>query len=166
MGRIGVSEGMDGGVFGEATPAHHHFEGLLECRRRQGRWPVARREQPGPGPRDLPILPHQLQDARGPWHEAVIAPLAIRDPNQHAGGVDIGYLQARAFRQAHTTGIDHAQAHLGLPVVDQPEHVPDLLNAQHYGEFLAFPGANKLEDRPRALQGALVKEADAVEMDT
>jgi hypothetical protein len=30
MGRIGVPQRMDGGIFGDATLAHHRFEGLLE----------------------------------------------------------------------------------------------------------------------------------------
>jgi hypothetical protein len=93
-----------------------------------------------------------------------MAPLAIRDPAQQADGGEIGGLQARACRPAYTTGRAQAPAHVGLPVVDQPAPVPDLRHAQHHGECLAFPGAKKLEDRPRALQGALGKEADAVEM--
>jgi hypothetical protein len=39
------------------------------------------------------------------------------------------------------------------------------LRTQHDGQFLAVPGPDELEDRPRALQRALVEEADPIEMD-
>ena len=69
----------------------------------------------------------------------------------------------RAFRQAHPPGIDPVQAHVGLPAVDQPEHVPDRRHARHPWALWAFPGAHTHEDRPRALQRALVPAADAGE---
>ena len=96
-------------------------------------------------------------------HDVVLAPCAIRNPDQPAGGVASGALQTRAFRQAHPPGIDPVQAHVGLPVVDQPEHVPDRRHAQHPWALWAFPGAHTHEDRPRALQRALVPAADAGE---
>lgn len=123
-----------------------------------------RREPPGPGPRARPIRPPHLQAARGQGPAAVMAPWALRTADQPAGGGARGDLLARAFRHAHTPGLEPAPAHGGLPVVDHPEPVPDLLTAQPHGEVLACPGAHTRDDRPRARQGALVKDAAAVAM--
>jgi hypothetical protein len=89
----------------------------------------------------------------------------MTDPDQPTSRVDGGDLQVRAFRQAQPTGLEHAEAHRGFQGVDQPQHVPDLLNAPYYREVVALPGVNEVEDRPWALQGALSEEPDAVELD-
>ena len=44
MGRIGVPQGMDGGIFGDPTLAHHRFERLLQGGGGQGHRSVPGRE--------------------------------------------------------------------------------------------------------------------------
>lgn len=56
VGRLGVPQGLDGGLFGETTLAHHRVERLLEGGGGQGRGPVPGGEPPGTGSPELPVL--------------------------------------------------------------------------------------------------------------
>jgi hypothetical protein len=71
------------GVCGEAPLAHHERAGLLEGGRRQRRLLVPSGAQPGPGARPLPVDPSPLQGPFGQGHEAVFAPFALTDTDQH-----------------------------------------------------------------------------------
>ena len=165
MGRIGVPQRMDGGIFGETTLAHHRVERILEGGGGQGYWLAPGGEQPGPGVLELPGRSPQLQGPFGQGHITVLAPVASSDPDPHALGVDVRDLQRRPFRQAQSTGLDHPQPHPGLRVVDQGQQGADLLRTQHERQFLALAGANARQDWPRSLERNLVEEFDPVEMD-
>ena len=89
MSGIGVPKRVHRGVFGEATRAHHELEGLLEGGRRERRLLVSSGEQPGPGARALPVDPSQLQGPFGQGHQAVFAPFALSDTDQHALRVNV-----------------------------------------------------------------------------
>jgi hypothetical protein len=69
------------------------------------------------------------------------------------------------FSETQAAGIDHPQTHLGCRACDRGQQGADFLRTQHHGEFLAVPGPREDEERPRALQGALIAEPDAIEVD-
>jgi hypothetical protein len=165
MGGVGLAQRVDGGVVGEAALAQHAPEGLLERRRRQGRRLVPGREPPGPGALALPVHAQQLEGPFGQGHIAVCAPLALADPHQHALGVDVRDLARGSFPETQATGIDHPQTPLGFRACDRGQQGADFWRTQHDGELLAVPGPSEGEERPRALQGTLREEPDAIEVD-
>src|ERR671922_2967957 len=65
MGGVGVPQRMDGGILGNATLAYYQLEGLLKGGRRERRLLVPGGEQPGAGPRALPVGPQKTQHPRG-----------------------------------------------------------------------------------------------------
>jgi hypothetical protein len=69
------------------------------------------------------------------------------------------------FSETQATGIDHPQTHLGFRACDRGQQGADFLRTQHDGELLAVPGPSEGEERPRALQGMLIEEPDAIEVD-
>jgi hypothetical protein len=165
MGGIGVPERGHRGVFGEATLADHELQGLLEGGRRERRLLVPSGEQPGPRARTLPVCPHQLQGPFGQGPQAVFAPLALADTDQHALGVDVRDLPRRPFPEAQPTSLDHLQTHAGVRALYQGQQGAPFLRTQHDGQCLVVPGTDAREDWPRALPRALVEEPDPIEMD-
>jgi hypothetical protein len=166
MGRIGVPQGMDGGIFRDATLAHHGREGLVAGSGGQGHRAVPGREHPGAGPRAPPVIPHQRQPPGCQWSEAVCPPLALVHPHQHALGVNVGDVQRRPLCQAQPAGIDQRQTRPGRRIVDQGQQGSDLPHTQHDGQFWDAPRSHEVEDWPWALQGVRVDEPDPLEVKT
>ncbi len=81
---LGVPQRVNRGVFGEAALAHHELKGLLQGGRRERRLPVPSGEQPGSGVCPLPGHPSQLQGPFGQGHQAIFAPVALSNTDQHA----------------------------------------------------------------------------------
>jgi hypothetical protein len=100
MHGVGMPERVDRGVFGEAALAHHELKGLLEGSRRQGRLLMPSWEQPWPGAGALPVRSQPLQGPFGQGHQAVFAPFALADPDQHALGVNVRDLEMGPFPEA------------------------------------------------------------------
>jgi hypothetical protein len=119
MGRLGVPQGMDGGLFGDPTLAHHRCERLLAGGGRQRCRAAPGGEHPGAGPLALPVLPQSRQHPRGSRHAAVFAPLALVYPHEPPWRIDVGDLQLCALGQTQPTGVDHLQTHPGFRVLDQ-----------------------------------------------
>jgi hypothetical protein len=163
-GGIGVPPGMEGGLLGPATLAHHRFEGLLERGGGQGRWSVPGREPPGAGPLALPVGSQQRQGPFGQGPLAALTPLALADPHQPAWGVHGRDLPLGPFPPAPPTGVEHLEPQPGCGVVDQGHQGADLLRTQHDRQLLALPGASEGEDRPRSPQAAFREAPDAREV--
>jgi hypothetical protein len=166
MGGRGVTQGVDGGIFGNPALAHHRCERLLEGGGGQGRRAMPGGEHPGAGPLALPVLPPSLEHPGGQRHVAVFATFALSDSDQQAVGVDVRDLQLRPFPQAQPTGIDHSPTHPGFRFVDSGQQVPDLRRTPYHRQLLALPRSNEVEDRPRSLQGKLIDEPDPLEVHT
>ena len=158
----GVPKRRNRGVFGEATLAHHELQGLLEGGRRERRLLVSSGEQPGPGARTLPVDPSQLQGPFGHGHQAVFAPLARSDTDQHALRLNVRDLELRPFPSAPPTRIDQLPTQAGFRALYQGQQGAHCLRTQHDGQCLAVPGTDALEDGPRALPRALVEESDPI----
>jgi hypothetical protein len=69
------------------------------------------------------------------------------------------------FPETQATGLDQPQTPLGFRACDRGQQGADFLRTQHDGEFSAVPGPSEGEERPRALQGTLIEEPDAREVD-
>jgi hypothetical protein len=162
---VGMPECMDRSVFGETALAYHEFKGLLEGSRRQGHLLVPSREPPGPGACALPVRSQPFQAPCGQGHQAVFAPLALADPDQHTLGVDVRDLEMGSFPEAQSTGVDHLQTQSCFRVDYRAQQQADFLQTQHDGQFLAVPRPSEREDRPRSLQGHLIEKPDAIEVD-
>ncbi len=87
---------------GEGVPQRMERDPLVERRRRRGDMAgpvelaggerlgrIAAREQPATEPGLPPPLPQQVQQIGREHDVAVLAALALLDPNQHAGGIDV-----------------------------------------------------------------------------
>ena len=159
-GRLGVSQGMDGGLWGEATLAHHRVERLWEGGGGHRHRPVPGGEPPGARPHVLPGRSSPLQGPFGPWDIAVFAPLALTDPDQQALGVDIRDLSRCPLPEAKPTRVAHPSTHPSVRVLDQGQQGPDLVRTQHGGQLWDTPGSYEVKDGPRALPRPLVEEPE------
>jgi hypothetical protein len=148
MGGIGVPQRLDGGILGNATPAYHPLEGLLEGSRRERRLLGPGEEPPGVGPLALPVRPQHLSDPRGPGDEALVAALALAHAPQQALRVAVRDLQRGPFPQAQPTGREQLQTHPGARVHDQGQQGADLPPTQHDRPFVG--GAGGARGRSRA----------------
>jgi hypothetical protein len=164
-GGIGVPPGRQGGSLGEAALPPGCVHGLVASGRGQGRRPVPSGEHPRAGPHGLPGLPPPRQHPRGQRHAAVLAPLALAHAHQPALSGEVRDLPLGPFPQAQPAGIAQRQTRPGVGVFDPGHHGAHGLWTQHDGPCVAVPGTDALEDRPRALQGALRDEPDPVEME-
>jgi hypothetical protein len=160
-----MPERMERRVCGEAALAYHELKGLLEGSRRQGHRLVPSREPPGPGAYALPVRSHPFQGPFGQGPQAVFAPLALADPDQHPLGVDVRDLEMGSFPEAQSTGVDHLQPQSGLRVDYRGQPQADFLPTPHDGQCLAVPRPSEREDRPRSRQGHLREKPDAIEVD-
>jgi hypothetical protein len=94
-----------------------------------------------------------------------LAPVALADPHQQALGGNVRDLERGPFPETQATGIAHPQTHLGFRACDRGQQGADFLRTPHDGECWAVPGPREGEERPRALQGPLREEPDAIEVD-
>ena len=118
-GRLSVAQGMDGGLLGDAALAHHRFDRLLEGGGGHRHRPVLSGAQPEARPRVLTVRASQLQGPVSQWSRAVLPPVALTDPDQHALGGDIRDLELCPFPEAEPTRVDHPQTHPRVRALDQ-----------------------------------------------
>jgi hypothetical protein len=62
---------------------------------------------------------------------AVLAALALLDPDHHPLAVDVGNLQENHFRHAQSGGIDRGQRGAAFEAWDRLQEANDLVGAQH-----------------------------------
>ena len=63
------------------------------------------REQPMGRAHAAPVGAQLLQQPGREWHVAVLASLALLDPQEHAPGIDVGHAQARQFAAPKPGGV-------------------------------------------------------------
>ena len=54
----------------------------------------------------LPILPQEVQQARGEHDTTIALPFPLADREHHAGTIDIGHLEVTEFRDTQPRGIE------------------------------------------------------------
>ena len=87
--------------------------------------PLGRKEQSGVA-MGFPLLTEQFEGALGQRNIAVAISFAAPDVEEHALGVDIAHLQAQAFAQTESTGVDRGQADTLIESLNLGENLADL----------------------------------------
>ena len=105
--------------------------GAIELAGRERVDPVLPGKQPALRPRLLPPGAQQRKQVRGEHHVAILAPLALLDPDDHAGAVDVGDLERDDLRGAQARPVGHAQRRPVLEARRRLQQARDLLGAQH-----------------------------------
>jgi hypothetical protein len=106
----------------------------------------------------------EVERGVGQRHVAILAALAM-DVEQLAIAVDVRDLEAGAFHQTESAGVDGGEADAVDGDPDHAENAPDLVAAQHHGELLLALGSRHVEDGPWARERLLVEELDPAEGD-
>ena len=153
----GVPQRGQGGVFGEATRAHHARTGLLAGGRRTRRLLVSRGAPPGPGARTRPADPSPLPGPFGHGHPAVLAPWARSATDPPALRIQVRDRSRPPFPSAQPTRRDQLPTPAGVRAWYPGQPGAHVLRTQHDGPCVAVPGTDALEDGPRALPRALVE---------
>src|SRR5713226_2768023 len=105
----------------------------LACRQRLHR--IAAREQPTLWPCRLPIGAQQLQQMPGQHDVAILVPLALLDPDDHPGAIDVADLERDHFVGPQARAIGHAQRRSVLEARGSLQEARDLLRAQNHRQL-------------------------------
>jgi len=105
----------------------------LTCGQRQQR--IAARKQPGLRPRDAIPVAQQLEQLGREHRMAILAPFALLDPDHHALGVDVGYLQRCHLRHAQARAIGRSERRLVLRPRCCLQKAHHLLGAEDHGDL-------------------------------
>ena len=96
---------------------------------------IAAREQPAPRAANQPPIAQQLEQQRRQHRVAILAALALLDPDHHPRAVDIAHLQRNDFGHPQTRPIGDAQRRLVLDARRRLQHAGDFLRAQDDRRF-------------------------------
>jgi len=162
MGGPGMSQGMDGGWFGDAAFVEGGLEGALDSAcfhgidaRLKRRW-----EEPNRIAMGDPILAQHFQDGFWQGNIAVFSAFPMADVQQEAVAVDVGDLQVQSFLQAQPTSIDRVQAGSVVLAAYAPQDTAHFGYAEHNWQFLLPGWAHQLEGFPFPAQSILEEELD------
>ena len=139
----GYARHVDGVLFGVAGPQRRKLmsarmsaigrrvAGPVELARRHGLERIAAWEQPSLWRRNAPPVAQKFKQHRGEHRVAILAALALLDPQQHALRVDVGHLQRGDLRHAQARTIGGAERGLVLDAGGGLQKTRHLLAAQH-----------------------------------
>jgi hypothetical protein len=97
---------------------------------------VAAGKQPALGPGEPPIAAQNPQELRRQHDVAVLAPLALLDPDHHPTAVDVGDLEHHHFRHAQAGGVNRSERDAALQARDRLQEAHHLVGAQHHRQLL------------------------------
>ena len=135
MGGEAVPQRVQGDALVDRGRLSRGVAGAVELARGERLHRVAARKQPALGPRRLPPGAQQLQQMRGEHHVAILATLALLDPDDHAGAVDVADLERDHLGGAQTRAIGHAQRRPVLEAGRGFQEARHLLRAQNDGQL-------------------------------
>ena len=92
---------------------------------------VAARKQPTLRPSQPPICAQNPQQLRREHDVAVLAALALLDPDHHPLAVNVSDLEKNDFRYAQSGGIDSGQRGAAFEARDRLQEAHDLVGTQH-----------------------------------
>ena len=100
------------------------------------------------GLRKPPIAAQDAEQLLGQHDVALLAALAVFDPDDHAVAVDVGRLQRRHLRHPQARGIGGGQRDASLEARDGFEKAHDFVGAQHGRQLARLAGVgDPLRDR-------------------
>ena len=146
MGGEAVPQGVDGDRFRQAGCPHRHPTGRLQRGGADRPALVPPREQPVRRLGQTPVGP---QDGQQLWREhdvAVLAALAVLDPDQHTAAVEITDLEGGDLRHPQPGTIGRGQRRSAAQPGDGLQEPLDLLAAQHDRQLLWLLGTGDVSD--------------------
>src|SRR6266496_2456985 len=117
------------------------------------------REQPDRRTMRGPEFTQALEGLLSQGDKTLLVALAA-DAQEHAGGVQVGDLQAATFIQAQGAGINGGQANPINGSAHATQNLLDFLSAEHDRQLLGLGRAQEFETGPISLQGVLEEELD------
>src|SRR5437867_3713825 len=135
MGGEAVPERVERDALVDPSRLRRGMAGTVElaCGERLHR--IAARKQPALGPCGLPIGAQKRKQMLAEHHVAVLAALALLDPDHHAGAVDVAELERDHLIGTHACAIGYAQRRAVLEARRGFQEAPDLLRAQNHGQL-------------------------------
>src|SRR5271155_5423760 len=108
----------------------------------------------------LPVGTQNLQELRRQHYVAILAALALVDPDDHPLAIDCAGIQPNSFRYTQACSVTGGQDYALFSTSNASEEVYDFLRAQNDGQFLRLLGKRKhIREGPFPLEGDLVEEA-------
>ena len=109
-----------------------------------------------------PVGAQLLQQPGREWHVAVLASLALLDPQEHAPGIDIGHAQARQFAAPKPGAVGGHQQGTVLGVRGDGEQPQQFVMIEDLGQGGGCLGAGQIEVRLGQPERDPVEKPDAV----
>ena len=133
--------------------------GAVELPHGEGRAGNLAGEQPCPRPLDQPPAPQQVEQWLRQHHVTVLVALALIDPDQHAGAVDIADLERDDFGGAQSGAVGDAQRGLVLDVRGRCQQPGHFLGTQHDRQPPRLAGEHDVFDHLTSPQRDFEEEA-------
>jgi hypothetical protein len=118
---------------------------------------VAARKQPSLRPSQPPICAQNPQQLRREHDVAILAALALLDPDHHSLAVDVGDLEKNDFQHAQSGGINRGQRGAAFEARDRLQEADDLVSTQLDRQLARLP---RIGD---ALRQGVLTERHAIE---
>ena len=144
MGRKAVPQRVQGDALVDLRQLGRHVADAVQLACGHGVDRVLAWKQPGARPADAPPLAQDIEQHRRQHCEAILAPLALLDAEQHARAIDIGDLQRDNLGGPEPRAIGDAQRRLILGAGRRIEQAGDFILGQHRGQL---PGLLDAEQR-------------------
>jgi len=120
---------------------------------------VAAGKQPALGPGEPPVAAQNPQQLRRQHDIAVLAALALLDPDHHPTAVNVGDLEHHHFRHAQAGRVNRGERRAALQARDRLQKAHHLVGAQHDRQLLRFARIGDALRNRRLTEGHTVKEA-------
>jgi len=153
-----------------ALPDGGHFrslmDGAIDLAGRDRLDSAATGKQPAMGRHDVPPLAlappetKQLQELRRQHRVAVLAPLTLFHPDQHAGAVDVVDLEGGDFRDPKPGAVGGPERGFVLETRRRLEQSPDLLDAQHVRKLAGMTDQDEASGQIRPVERHGEEEAE------
>lgn len=172
VGGVGMAQGVDMGVFGNAAGLEREPKGALERGATHGS--SRRGTEPSTVPlggkeqcavtMGFPLLTQPLQGAPGQRHVTILIALALADVQEHAPGVNVADLELEAFAQTQAAGVNGGQTNAVIQKCDACQNAAHLGDAEDDRQFELGIGANQLDlGRPGTAEGFLPEKLEGTE---
>lgn len=172
MRGIGVAQGVDVGLFGDATGREGKPEGSLQggaahwfggSARAQATVPLGGKEQERMAVR-FPLLAQEQERAPGQRDVAILIALAGADVQEHALGIDIADLEPESFTQAQSAGVNGDETDPMIQGRNRRQHPAHFGGGKYDREFKLGIGARQFQFvRPGTVEGFFPEQLDGAD---
>jgi len=172
VGGVGVPQRMDMGLLFNAAGIEGQAESTLEggAAHRLGRGGSAQAAVTFGGKKEgwmamgFPLLAQEEQGALGQGDVAIAIAFARADMQEHASGIDVGNLEAQAFAQTQTAGVNGDEADAVVQQGNFGQNEADLGGGKYDGELELGIGAGQFHFvGPGTVESFLPEELDGAD---